>query len=159
MMERRSLDFRDFDELLAEVDQLAASGYGRTGQWNLGMILDHVGTGVRTAMDGFPRRAPWLFRRLVGPLYKAHLFKTRKMKPGIKVPGWWLPQASDEDQRQVDQFKRTIARFRAFKGPYHEHPFMGRLTGADWETLILLHAAHHLSFLVPGEKPAESRTS
>lgn len=148
-MERRRLDFQDFDSLVHEIKTLQDQGYEQLGNWNLTMVCDHVGTGAKTAMDGFPKQGPWYIRKIAGPILIKLMLRQRRMKAGLKVPDWWLPQAVPDDPKKVDDFLRTIARFREFDGPMKPHPFLGKLSREQWRQLVLIHAAHHLSFLRP----------
>lgn len=150
-MHRRRLDFKNFDALVHEVESLRDGGYEQLGNWNLSMICDHVGTGAKTAMDGCPNRGPWYIRKLAGPVLLRIMLRTRRMKAGLKVPDWWLPQAVPDDPRMIDDFLRTISRWRSFDGPVKPHPFLGNLSREQWNQLVLIHAAHHLSFLMPAK--------
>lgn len=151
---RRPVDFRDFSSMLADIEDVHRRGYQRAGEWNLTMILNHVGTGFTTAMDGFEKKWPWLFRRLIGPTMLKGILKKRRMAAGIKVPKWWLPGPADDETQAIEAFRQLVQRFEKHSGPLHEHPFFGRLDREAWKQLILVHGSHHLSFLVP--KPAES---
>jgi hypothetical protein len=71
------------------------------------------------------------------------------MKAGIKVPNWWLPGPTHDESAAVNQLRREISEFRALATTPYPHPFFGPLTKQQWNDLVLIHAAHHLSFLVP----------
>jgi len=147
-MDRRELDLRDFDALIAELDRLLASGYDRTGQWDLAAICRHLNIAMTMTMDGFKFKAPLVFR-ILGPMVRGSFFRTRKIKPGLKAPSGTLFESAGDDAAAVAQFKATIERFRGF-GPINvAHPFMGQLTTDQWHDFHLIHASHHLSFLVP----------
>lgn len=40
---RRRLDFRTWEDLLADAEALAGVGYDRAGTWSLAQVVDHVG--------------------------------------------------------------------------------------------------------------------
>lgn len=147
--QRRRLDFSDWNQALADIDHLCQKGYEKCGNWDLTRILDHVGEGLRTAVHGNPHRAnfivQWIARRFILP----GVFKRRRMQAGIKVPDWWLPGPERDERPSVEQFQREIAAFQAASGPLHPHPFFGPLSKEEWNNLALIHAGHHLSFLIP----------
>ncbi len=146
---RRRLDFRSWAEVLADVDHLRHAGYDRAGNWDLSQIVDHVGDGLRTAQRGSKHQGPWIIRKLIGPLLLQRILRQRRMKAGIKVPQWWLPGPTHDESAAVDQFRADIAAFERMTTQPFPHPFLGRLTKEQWHDLALIHAAHHLSFLVP----------
>jgi hypothetical protein len=146
---RRKLDFRSWQELLADVDHLRAVGYDRAGNWDLSQVVEHVGEGLRTAVHGLDHRANWIIRKLLGPPILKRILKQRRMKAGIKVPDWWLPGPTHDESAAVNQFRSQIAEFEAMTVVPHPHPFFGTMTKRQWNDLVLIHAAHHLSFLVP----------
>lgn len=146
---RRTLDYRDFDALLADVANLRTRGYRKLGQWDLSRILEHLGQGIDACVRGVPHQGPWIVRRLVGPFILRSILKKRRMAAGIKVPKWWLPGPESDEGEAVDRFNARLAEFRSFRGVPHAHPFFGHLSRDNWEQLILVHAAHHLSFLEP----------
>ena len=148
-LHRRRLDFRDWSEVMADVEHLQRAGYDRAGNWDLSQILDHVGEGLRTALNGLDHRGPWIVRKFIGPIFFKRILRDRRMKAGIKVPQWWLPGPGHDESSAVDQFRERIAAFEALAGTPHPHPFFGPLSKHEWHDLVLIHAAHHLSFLVP----------
>ena len=80
-MQRRQLDFRDFDALTAEVERLK-SGYTKVGNWELGEVCHHLGRTMQSSLDGFKEKAPWLLRvhgcsRLAAMLQLEVSFKSR----------------------------------------------------------------------------------
>ncbi len=81
------------------------------------------------------------------------IIRRRRMTPGLKVPSWWLPaqRTNWNDGEAVAKFHREIDTFLQHVGPTHNHPIFGKLDAKEWEELILIHSAHHLSFLVPRE--------
>lgn len=79
------------------------------------------------------------------------------MTAGIKVPKWWLPGPGHEESAAVDRFHSDLSAFQAMTSQPFPHPFFGTLTKQQWNDLALIHAAHHLSFLLPRAKPREVR--
>ncbi len=148
-LHRRQLDFESWQQALADVDRLRRAGYDRAGNWDLSQIVDHVGEGLRTAMRGNHHRGPWIVRKFIGPMILQRILRQRRMKAGIKVPKWWLPGPTHDESAAVDQFRSEISAFQDTTTEPFPHPFFGALTKQQWNDLVLIHAAHHLSFLVP----------
>jgi len=146
---RRHLDFQTWPDLLADIDHLRQAHYDRAGNWDLSQILDHVGEGLRTALHGIDHQAAWIIRRFIGPLILKRILSQRRMKTGIKVPQWWLPGPSHDESAAVDQFRAQVSAFQGMTSTPFPHPFFGPLTKQQWNDLVLVHAAHHLSFLIP----------
>jgi Protein of unknown function (DUF1569) len=146
---RRQIDFHTWPELLADVERLHQSHYDRLGNWDLSQTLDHLGEGLRTALRGNEHQGPWVVRRVIGPLLLKRMVRQRRMKAGIKVPTWWLPGPSHDESAAVNQFRSEVAAFQQLSTQPFPHPFFGPLTKNQWEDLVLIHAAHHLSFLIP----------
>ncbi len=148
-LHRQHLDFKTWPELLAHVDHLRQAHYDRAGNWDLSQILEHVGEGLRTALRGTDHQGPWIVRKFVGPLILKRILSQRRMKAGIKVPKWWLPGPSHDESVAVDEFRSQVSAFEAMTATPFPHPFFGPLTKQQWNNLVLIHGAHHLSFLIP----------
>ena len=89
----------------------------------------------------------WIIRRFLGPLVLNRILLQRRMKAGIKVPQWWLPAPATTSLRPSTSSVPKSA-FQEMTAP-PSHPFFGPLTKQKWNDLVLIHAAHHLSFLIP----------
>jgi hypothetical protein len=134
---------------LADVNHLRQAHYDRAGNWDLSQILDHVGEGLRTALHGIDHQAAWIIRRFIGPLILKRILSQRRMKAGIKVPQWWLPGPGHDESAAVNQFRAQASEFQGMTTTPFPHPFFGPMTKQQWNDLVLVHAAHHLSFLIP----------
>lgn len=148
-LSRRRLDFKDWSQALADIDRLRASGYDRSGNWDLSQVLDHVGEGLRTAVRGHDHRGPWIVRKVFGPIILKRIIRDRRMKAGIKVPKWWLPGPTHDESAAVGKFRSDVAAFEVMTTTPCPHPFFGPMTKQQWNDLALIHAAHHLGFLIP----------
>lgn len=148
---RRRLDFRSWDDLLADADRLADHGYDRAGKWSLAQVLDHVGAGLRVALTGPTRRMPWVMRMSARSFALPIMRSCRWIPAGIPAPAWWQPQvpADADDAAAVARFRDEVKAFLAHEGPYHPHPAFDRIDRESYEDLMLIHASHHLGFLVP----------
>jgi hypothetical protein len=147
-MPRRKLDFRTFDELLAELSALESRGYDRAGKWSLGQAAEHLDKMVVASLDGFGMKPPLLFR-LMAPLAKKYIFTKRKMPSGVPVPSPFKPADAVSDDAGLAAYRRSLRRYQNHAGPLQASPVLGVLTRDEWDQLHLIHAAHHLSFLTP----------
>jgi len=150
-VKRRRLDFRSWDELLADADHLARRGYDRAGTWSLAQVLDHVGAGLRVALTGSTKRLPWVMRMSARNFALPVVRAFRWIPAGIPAPKWWQPQvpADADDGAAVARFRAEVEAFLAHVGPYHPHPAFDRIDRESYDDLMRLHASHHLGFLVP----------
>ena len=133
----------------ADIDRLHRAHYDRAGNWDLSQILDNVGESLRTALRGTDHRAAGIIRKFFGPLVLQRILRQRRMKAGIKVPQWWLPGPSHDESAALGQFRSEVSTFQEMTISPFPHPFFGPLTKLQWIDLVLIHAAHHLSFLIP----------
>jgi hypothetical protein len=148
-MQPRRLDFHSFDEALAEVDRLHRGGYEKAGQWDLAQTCDHLTYFMKSSLDGATFRVPWLLKVLFGRWVLRRVLKTRRMRAGVTTPQKPLPEPGGDEAVAVGKFKQTVERLRSHPGELHPSPFFGRLTPAEWRELHLIHAAHHLGYLLP----------
>jgi hypothetical protein len=146
---RRKLDFKTWPDVLADIDHLHRAHYDRLGNWDLSQTLEHAGEGVRTALRGTEHQGAWIVRKVVGPLILKRILSQRRMRAGIKVPQWWLPGPSHDESAAIAQFRSEVTAFQQLSTPPFPHPFFGPLTKKQWEDLLQIHVAHHLSFLIP----------
>lgn len=148
-MEPRRLDFREFAEVLAEVDRLRRDGYRKAGEWDLAQVCDHLAYFIEGSLDGFTFRVPWLLKVLFGRLALWLILKQQRMKPGIRTPQKPLLAAGSDEAAAVGRLKQAIDRLQAHTGELHRSPFFGYLTPGQWRDLHLIHCAHHLGYLLP----------
>ena len=162
MAARRSLTFKDWDDVERDLQQLL-QGYEQQGNWNLAQMALHLNDWLRFPMDGFPS-SPWfmrfLFASLRATMGKKLLQKT--LKQGFAAgnpthPATVHAQAEAGDAEAVARLRQTIGRFRQFTGEIHPSPLFGTMDHRTAEQLQLLHAAHHLRFLKPIPEDAEAR--
>lgn len=148
-MGHRQLDFKTYDEALAEVDRLHKSGYVKQGNWDLAQICDHVNFFMVGSLDGHQFRVPWLFKVLFGRFVIKRILGKRQMKAGISTPQKPLPQPGGDEAAAVARYKQTLERLRTHQGDLIPSPFFGYLTPEQWRDLHLIHSAHHFGFLQP----------
>jgi Protein of unknown function (DUF1569) len=146
---RRRLDFMTWPDVLADVEHLHRAHYDRLGNWDLSQTLEHLGVGLQTALRGTEHQGPWIIRKFIGPLILKRIVQQRRMRAGIKVPPWWLPGPSHDESAALGQFRADVTAFQQLSTRPFPHPYFGPLTKKQWQDLALIHAAHHLSFLIP----------
>jgi hypothetical protein len=148
-MNRRPLDFRSIDEVIADLDRLRRGGYEKAGNWDLTHAANHLAIFVRGSLEGFTApKAPW-FIRLIGPMFVRRMIKKRRMPAGVKVPAAYHPAPRGDEKAEVDELKQLLLRFRDHRGPLFPSTLAGELDYDTWRELHLVHCSHHLSFLHP----------
>ena len=152
--DKRSLDFRTGDEVIAEIQRLRSAGYTRLKNWNLTQACEHLSATMTGGMDGFGFRLPWILRATIIKWVFNRMLKTRKMSSGPTLKRL-KPKSSGEndDDTIIDACIATIERATAFQGPIEEYPFLNDVKVDDWQQFMWMHAGHHLGFLIPNESP------
>src|SRR5581483_10526915 len=138
-MRRRRLDFRDFDVLLADVDQLQRSGCTRCGTWTLAQVCDHLGRALNASMNGFSSSKPWLVRAMGPLILKCVLFR-RRIIAGVRAPAAAMPPADADELACIARLKELVAAYRADTGDLYPHPMFGRMTRDQWTQFHLIHS-------------------
>lgn len=155
-MPKRNLQFQQLDDVRREIDRLLREGYTPGGKWNLAQICNHLDCWMRYPMDGFPR-SPLpialimkLIRLTIGKRSLRRVLSTRSIQDGMPtIPESVFQPDSSTDRQATERFLQTIDRFAAFRGTLHASPLLGTLTPDEWLQLQLIHASHHLGFLLP----------
>jgi hypothetical protein len=146
---RREVHYDSFDQLLAEVDALAAGGYEALGNWSLGRTTAHLARAMQAGLDGAPM-APLHIRVVAKMFFKAKLL--RGMTPGFKLPqhvaAKTVAQVETSDEEGIAELRQTCDRWQR-EPQRHPHSLVGRLTSDEWDRLMLRHAELHMGFLLP----------
>lgn len=146
----RPLGFASIDAVAEDVDRLRCDGYVRLGNWDLARICEHLATLMRFSLEGFPFHFPWILRRVVGPLViKPWMLRTRRFPSGVDAPKEMVPTGQLGEEQAVEAFKAMLWRVRDHRGEFQPSPLLGPLTPEQWRQIHMIHAAHHLRFLVP----------
>jgi len=154
MPARRDLDFRSFDEISADVAALAAAPYTRCGNWDLATICDHLARTIEAGLDNQAVRFPiWLrvVAPVLGPVIFRRILKKRRFPMGVNAPANLAPNESCDCADAVARLNTAMTGAAGFRGPLSPHPIFGRATVEQWQEAMMIHCAHHLSFLLPGE--------
>jgi hypothetical protein len=148
--DRRILHFANLDEVLADVNQLAAADREMrrqcTGNWTLGQNLGHLASWVNFSFDGVPMKVPLIVRWMMRPMKNRTLFKPMPAGRNIpRVPGGTLGVAMLSTDEGVARITAAYARLKAGP-PAIPHLLFGALTHEEWINQHLRHAELHLSF-------------
>jgi hypothetical protein len=144
---RPELIFHSVDDMIADVQRLKAGPYEKAGQWDLAMILDHLGKAMLVPQPPEQMRVPWPFNIVARALI--HQLARRTYYPQFKFPAPKAFQPSGNvSLEQADAgFCAAAAKVKTFDGPTVSDTPFGTLPREDFVKLHLLHGAHHLSFL------------
>jgi hypothetical protein len=148
-MNRRTVRFHGYHDVLADADSLLASGYDRVGAWGLGQVCHHLATIVAMSLDGFPSRYSWPVRLGARWLVLGGVLRHRVFHRRFPAPPYALPPDTAEDRAGVEQLRAVIGRLRAHTGTMEPSPIFGPLSPEQWHQVHLWHCEHHLSFLLP----------
>ncbi len=155
MPTRRELKFDTFDAIFADAQQLLTSGYDRAGQWSLGQCCGHLNNWMTYQLDGFPklpllmRPMFFVFRNTAAPKMFEEWLTSGAIKSGMSTVARSVPPTDIDDTQAVVGYRRAAEKWQAHTGPLHASPLYGEKPREDWFKLHLIHAAHHLSFLIP----------
>lgn len=153
-MERRELRLETYDDVLDELDRLEREGYRQLGNWTLGQICSHLCYYMRGSLEGFDKMLPWGIRKTIGrPLLKKFMRDRGTPVGGRTLPAS-VPAPEVQEQTALAEARALIERLKSSPGPLHPSPLFDQLTTEQWRDLHVLHAEHHLRFLLPAETTA-----
>ncbi|MGD9645012.1 MAG: DUF1569 domain-containing protein [Pirellulales bacterium] len=149
--DRRNVHYRTMQDVLDDVERLAAGPYRTVGNWSLAQICAHLAKGLNLALDGGTIPTPWPIRVAARLFFKRRLIEG-PMPAGFKLKGSAVRQLVPGEDTELDAalqaLRESIARWQ--KGaPSHPHFILGPMTPAQWDSLQLRHAELHLSFVQP----------
>lgn len=160
-MPRRSLNLATLDDVVAEIERLERGGYTIGGKWNLSQICEHLTATMRMGLDG-GQRMPWLLRKTMGAWLIRSWLKNRALRAGLPTLDRLLPRtksdpiASEEasktpadDRAAIATCIATLREVRDFAGELPPHSMCDRIDLPTYKELCVIHAQHHLGFLVP----------
>lgn len=145
---RRKIRFESLDEILADIESLAAVETETVGGWTFAQIAKHLALSMDAARDDSVMRAPF-YVRIVG-----WWFKKRALKNGFP-PGFQMPDSTTIGPAPDTDFNEALTHFRQAladvktKSIKRPHPVFGMLTPEEWKTFHQRHAELHLSFVRP----------
>lgn len=146
MPERRALKIESFDDLRAEITRLRA-GYVQAGAWTLAQACHHLEHSMISAMRPVQYQPNTPEQDARRELF-ATVMSEGKIPGGLVAPPDTAPPAIVPDEA-IDSFLETIDRFERHAGPFGPHRLFGNLPPDVRKRHQLVHAAHHLSYLIP----------
>ena len=147
--------FNDLDEVVRDADGLLAGGYERAGNWDLAQVAGHLAEWMRFPVEGFPKApAPiravfWVLQKTVGRKKLLTYIETKSFPAGKPTMPETVPPPGGDAGAAVEKLRRSAERLKAYTGPIVPSPLFGRMTKDEAVGMQLVHAAHHLSFLIP----------
>ena len=146
---RRIVDYKSFEELLADADRMGAGNVKTLGNWSPGQIFQHLAIAYNGSIDGLPKSFP-LFIRVMGRMFKKKLI-SGAMPPGLKLPAKFALRVLPDPTSTEQGLANLHAAVSRLKNEPHraEHPVFGEITKAEWDQIHLNHANLHMSFLAP----------
>jgi hypothetical protein len=158
---RRPVHLKTMDELLLEVDRLAAAAAAgkvrQLGNWSPAQVFWHIGRLVELSFDGFPfryRRGPaWIIRLL--RLLAWRWLIALAFRPGFNNPpeaATLEPDPSISLDVAAVYLKHQVARILNGERMTQECSVEGPYTHEQWVYIHLRHTELHLSFLVEERK-------
>jgi hypothetical protein len=153
----RDLKFAEMDDIVRDSERLLSRGYDKAGTWDLAQVCGHIANWMTYPLDGFPK-APVpirvilrLLRATVGRA-KFEQYLRDGMPAGKPTMPQSVPPPGGDPAAAVEKLRSAVAKWKAYTGEVHPSPLFGRMTKDEATKLQLVHAAHHMSFLVPRDK-------
>ncbi len=145
--DRRTLQYENIDAIMPDVDRLL-QGHSTVGAWTLGQICEHLATVTRVVVDlpATTRHDPSL---RVGDEKKRQIFETGQLPEGLPLASTLAPPDALPAAEGADKLRKALAYYQSSPGPVAEHRLFGPLTKDEWDRVICVHCAHHLSFAAP----------
>src|SRR5687767_7267926 len=134
-MKRRILTFRNCDEVMVEVNRLRAAGYTRLGNLDLAQICAHLADSCDGYVRGFSIQGPWYMRRLLAPVVRWAILTFNWIPTGIRLPDGFMPRSGGDVDAAIARLQRELEKFDAHDGGCAFHPFLGRMTLAQYRKL------------------------
>ena len=154
MPERRKLSFTSLAEVVVDAENLLEKGYDKAGNWDLAQVCGHLAEWLRFPIDGFPqfpllmRPAVWLFRVMLGKKILAKVLADG-FPPNSRTVPETVPSPGGDPDAAVAKLREAVIRYATFDGERKPSPLFGHMDKETATRVQLLHAAHHLSFLIP----------
>jgi hypothetical protein len=153
--DRRPLVFNNLDEVVQDAQALLAKGYEKAGAWDLAQCCKHLAEWMRFPCEGFPRApAPiramlWMMKKTVGPKKLQQYIAEGSFPPGKPTMPQTVAPPGGDSRVAIEELRKSVERMKAHAGAIVPSPFFGAMNKDTCLRLQLVHAAHHLSFLVP----------
>lgn len=154
---RRKLQFAEVGDIAVEVQRLTQAGYTKVGAWDLSQCCKHLSLTMAASMSRFPIVFPWIFRVTIGRLIRWLMLTSGWMPSGFRAPKMLDPGEPADEAKAVNRLVRLCEQAASADVEWAIHPAFGRMSAAQWRRLHCIHAAHHLSHLIPAEPAAATQ--
>ena len=144
---RRVLAFKDFGELLQEVQRLIPA-HRTVGRWTLAQVCRHLADTITGSMDGFDLRRHRLKRFFLSKRLLQYTYR-HGIPPGYTIDPKLTPPPNVKLDEALAAMERAVERYRSYRGRLRAYPLFGDLSREKWDQLHCFHGAHHLSFVIP----------
>ena len=153
---RAGLEYPDVAAALADVARLRR-GYTQAGGWNLARNAYHVAASLKERMrpdaaaepDTPQQRARHKARDRV---LTENIIAAGLTSPPASAPPEGLTDDSAAGRAAIDDLVAQLERFDQYPDEFPPHRLFGRMTRDQNRRHQLVHAAHHLSHLVPNQE-------
>src|ERR1700734_1371701 len=112
--QRRQLVFQNLDEVAADVDNLHAEGYVKTGNWDLAQVCGHLAEWMRFPLDGFPKPGCligsmlWMMKATLGKGWKGKIPSTGQMPAGKPTMPETVPPGGGDEAAAVKRLEEVV---------------------------------------------------
>jgi uncharacterized protein DUF1569 len=152
---RRPLVFNGLDDVVRDAESLLASGYEKAGNWDLAQVCNHLADWMGFPIDGFPKPpAPvramlWVMKKAIGRKKLLQYLADKSFPAGKPTMPQTVHSVGGDPRAAVGGLKQNVERLKAYAGEIVPSPLFGPMTKDEAVGMQLVHAAHHLSFLIP----------
>ncbi len=150
-MERRHIQYRDFDDVFDDLECLRDHGYESVSGHGLAQSCAILTTAIERSLRKTDVKDSW-FHRLIARHYLRKALKTGEIPPGAHLVDDLAPSQPEEQfPDAIERYRKRVMELEAtLEFPFH--PLFGRLEPEVWRQFHLIFAAHRLSYLVPVAK-------
>ena len=145
--DRRPLQYENLDAIMPDVERLLA-GHSTVGSWTLGQICEHLATVTKRAVD-LPASTQHDPSSRLSDEQKRQVFATGQLPEGMPLPLMLKTPDAVDASEGAKQLREVLAYYQGSPGPVAPHRLFGPLTKGEWDRLVCIHCAHHLSFAIP----------
>lgn len=151
--EHRALRFNTINEVLAEIDRIAAAERAgklrSSGNWSAGQTFGHLAAWINYAYEGYPTKPPWIIKLILK--FQKNKFMRGPLPRGVRIPGspdgtYGVEPLSTQEGH--DRVVRALNRLKAAP-PAGPNVIFGPLSHQEWMTMHQRHAELHLGYLHP----------
>jgi hypothetical protein len=146
---KRSLRFESVDELLAEVERLRQAGYTKLGEWELPQMMDHIARQMTLLLEPGGPRVPWALQWIARRVIHRMAVRKKYLPFKARAAEQLKPSPDATDASAYASLVAAVDRLRSLKGDLIDTHTFGTMSRHDYIQMQLVHAAHHLGFLIP----------